>query len=75
MYKLTYNSFRVEVSTDEITLTNGEKKTVYYAEARHNAGIYINSGGRTWPTEKEALASVLNCIDYWRRRHEIIQCV
>ena len=67
MYKMTFNGFQVEVFTDEMTLPNGTKETVWYAEARSAAGVYLNSSGRTWPTEKAALDSVLDCITYYRK--------
>ena len=67
-----YCGFRITTRKGTIVLPNRQIDTFWIAEGRNGDGIYLNSHGRAYPSEREAVMAVYNAIDYYRRKRETI---
>ena len=72
-YYKTYKGFRIFIGFEICKPTNGGRPyAVWCAEGENNAGDYVNSEGRTFPTREQALIAIGNAIDYKSRKGENI---
>jgi len=67
-----YHGFRITARQGKIVLPNRQIDLYWIAEGRNEQGIYLNSHGRAYPSEREAVMAVYNAIDYYRRKKELI---
>lgn len=67
-----YCGFRITTRQSVIVLPNRQIDFYWTAEGTNEQGVYLNSHGRAYPTEREAVMAVYNAIDYYRRKNERI---